>query len=201
MRGYQLDDGSFAPLGPTAYRTGDIDSRDADGYFTYVGPLRRRVQSPRTTWISPFELESALIEHQSVGAEAAVVPAPDPVRTWRCRRPTSFWSPERRPTALPPCRSSATCESAYPPSSASAASSSPTSPKTIAAQDPSSGTAASKPRKSHAAAGTRPETGSTEKKIFGTRPLMSNSIVVVGRDPTTRPPTSDAARSRRMTPP
>jgi len=78
MRGYQNDDGSFAPLGRGAYRTGDVATKDADGYFTYVG-RSDDVFKAADYRISPFELESALIEHPSV-AEAAVVPAPDPMR-------------------------------------------------------------------------------------------------------------------------
>jgi acetyl-CoA synthetase len=75
MRGYQNDDGSFAPLGKTAYRTGDVANRDADGYLTYVGRADDVFKSSDYR-ISPFELESALIEHPAI-AEAAVVPAPD----------------------------------------------------------------------------------------------------------------------------
>ncbi|MCP9956657.1 AMP-binding protein [Streptomyces sudanensis] len=60
------------------YRTGDIGSRDADGYLTYVG-RRDDVFKSSDYKISPFELESALLEHEAV-AEAAVVPAPDPLR-------------------------------------------------------------------------------------------------------------------------
>ena len=78
MRGYQNDDGSFAPLGRNAYRTGDVATRDADGYYTYVGRADD-VFKASDYRISPFELESALIEHPAV-AEAAVVPAPDPMR-------------------------------------------------------------------------------------------------------------------------
>src|SRR4029077_11306518 len=78
MRGYQNDDGSFAPLGRGAYRTGDVGTRDADGYYTYVGRADD-VFKASDYRISPFELESALIEHPAV-AEAAVVPAPDPMR-------------------------------------------------------------------------------------------------------------------------
>ena len=78
MRGYQLDDGSYAPLGPSAYRTGDVASRDADGRYAYVGRADDVFKSSDYR-ISPFELESVLIEHPSV-VEAAVVPAPDPVR-------------------------------------------------------------------------------------------------------------------------
>ena len=78
MRGYQNDDGSFAPLGRTAYRTGDVGTCDADGYYTYVGRADD-VFKASDYRISPFELESALIEHPAV-AEAAVVPAPDPIR-------------------------------------------------------------------------------------------------------------------------
>jgi acetyl-CoA synthetase len=60
------------------YRTGDIGARDADGYLTYVG-RSDDVFKASDYKISPFELESALLEHAAV-AEAAVVPAPDPVR-------------------------------------------------------------------------------------------------------------------------
>jgi acetyl-CoA synthetase len=61
------------------YHTGDVASRDADGYLTYVGRTDD-VFKASDYRISPFELESALIEHPAV-AEAAVVPSPDPVRT------------------------------------------------------------------------------------------------------------------------
>ena len=60
------------------YRTGDIASRDDDGYLTYVG-RRDDVFKASDYKISPFELESVLLEHPAV-AEAAVVPSPDPVR-------------------------------------------------------------------------------------------------------------------------
>ncbi|MFI5695188.1 AMP-binding protein [Kribbella sp. NPDC051586] len=60
------------------YHTGDVASRDADGYITYVG-RSDDVFKASDYRISPFELESVLIEHPAV-AEAAVVPSPDPVR-------------------------------------------------------------------------------------------------------------------------
>ncbi|MFG2771064.1 AMP-binding protein [Streptomyces sp. NPDC048350] len=60
------------------YRTGDIGSRDAEGYITYIG-RSDDVFKASDYKISPFELESALLEHEAV-AEAAVVPAPDPLR-------------------------------------------------------------------------------------------------------------------------
>jgi acetyl-CoA synthetase len=78
MRGYQQDDGSIAGIAGFAYRTGDVASRDADGYLTYVGRADD-VFKASDYRISPFELESVLIEHPAV-AEAAVVPAPDAMR-------------------------------------------------------------------------------------------------------------------------
>ncbi|GAA3934264.1 isobutyrate:CoA ligase IbuL [Streptomyces gulbargensis] len=60
------------------YRTGDIGTLDEDGYIHYVGRADD-VFKASDYKISPFELESALLEHEAV-AEAAVVPAPDPVR-------------------------------------------------------------------------------------------------------------------------
>ena len=53
-------------------------SRDADGYYWYVGRADDVFKSSDYR-ISPFELESALIEHPAV-AEAAVVPSPDQIR-------------------------------------------------------------------------------------------------------------------------
>jgi len=61
------------------YRTGDVGVRDGSGYITYVGRADD-VFKASDYRISPFELESVLIEHEAV-VEAAVVPAPDPVRT------------------------------------------------------------------------------------------------------------------------
>lgn len=78
MRGYQADDGSIVPLAGEAYRTGDVALRDAEGQFTYVGRADD-VFKASDYRISPFELESALIEHPAV-AEAAVVPSPDKLR-------------------------------------------------------------------------------------------------------------------------
>ncbi|MEV6648178.1 AMP-binding protein [Amycolatopsis sp. NPDC051371] len=60
------------------YHTGDVASRDADGYIFYIGRTDD-VFKASDYKISPFELESVLIEHPAV-AEAAVVPAPDEVR-------------------------------------------------------------------------------------------------------------------------
>ena len=60
------------------YHTGDIASRDAEGYLTFVGRADD-VFKASDYRLSPFELESVLIEHPAV-AEAAVVPSPDPLR-------------------------------------------------------------------------------------------------------------------------
>lgn len=60
------------------YHTGDVAGRDEDGYFTYVGRADDVFKSADYR-ISPFELESILIEHDAV-AESAVIPSPDPLR-------------------------------------------------------------------------------------------------------------------------
>jgi len=60
------------------YHTGDVAVREADGYITYVGRTDD-VFKASDYRISPFELESVLLEHDAV-AEAAVVPSPDPLR-------------------------------------------------------------------------------------------------------------------------
>jgi acetyl-CoA synthetase len=78
MLGYQEDDGAIRPIEGTHYLTGDVASRDAQGYITYIGRADDVFKS-NDYRLSPFELESALIEHAAV-AEAAVVPAPDAAR-------------------------------------------------------------------------------------------------------------------------
>ncbi|EFL18447.1 AMP-binding protein [Streptomyces sp. C] len=79
MTGYRDDPERTAEaMADGLYRTGDIASRDADGYLTYVGRADD-VFKASDYKISPFELESALLEHEAV-AEAAVVPAPDELR-------------------------------------------------------------------------------------------------------------------------
>jgi acetyl-CoA synthetase len=60
------------------YRTGDVARRDPNGYYWYVGRADDVFKSADYR-ISPFELESILIEHEAV-AEAAVVPSPDSLR-------------------------------------------------------------------------------------------------------------------------
>ncbi|NEA67340.1 AMP-binding protein [Streptomyces sp. SID12488] len=79
MTGYHGDaDLTAEAMAGGFYRTGDIGSRDTDGYITYVG-RSDDVFKASDYKISPFELESALLEHEAV-AEAAVVPAPDELR-------------------------------------------------------------------------------------------------------------------------
>ena len=78
MQGYQGDDGSVNAHRDARYHTGDVASLDDDGYLTYVGRADDVFKSSDYR-ISPFELESVLIEHPAV-AEAAVVPSPDPMR-------------------------------------------------------------------------------------------------------------------------
>jgi acetyl-CoA synthetase len=78
MRGYQEDDGKLRPIEGAYYRTGDVATRDAHGFITYVGRADDVFKS-NDYRLSPFELESVLIEHEAV-VEAAVVPAPDAAR-------------------------------------------------------------------------------------------------------------------------
>jgi acetyl-CoA synthetase len=78
MTGYLGADYPELGSGDGYYHTGDVASRDADGYITYIGRTDD-VFKASDYKISPFELESVLIEHPAV-AEAAVVPAPDPTR-------------------------------------------------------------------------------------------------------------------------
>jgi acetyl-CoA synthetase len=79
MTGYKDDPEKTAHLMRAGhYHCGDVASIDDEGYVTYVGRTDDVFKSSDYR-ISPFELESALIEHEAV-AEAAVVPSPDPRR-------------------------------------------------------------------------------------------------------------------------
>jgi acetyl-CoA synthetase len=78
MQGYQGDDGKLSGADGDLYRSGDVVFADDDGYLTFVGRSDDVFKSSDYR-ISPFELESVLLEHESV-AEAAVVPSPDPIR-------------------------------------------------------------------------------------------------------------------------
>jgi acetyl-CoA synthetase len=78
MQGYQGEDGTLTGADGELYRTGDVVFVDDDGYLTFVGRSDDVFKSSDYR-ISPFELESVLLEHEAV-AEAAVVPSPDPIR-------------------------------------------------------------------------------------------------------------------------
>jgi acetyl-CoA synthetase len=79
MQGYIGESGAHTEgADDLYYHTGDVATRDADGYICYVG-RRDDLFKASDYRISPFELESAVIEHPAV-AEAAVVPSPDPLR-------------------------------------------------------------------------------------------------------------------------
>ena len=60
------------------YHTSDVAMLGDDGYYVYVGRADDVFKSSDYR-LSPFELESVLIEHEAI-AEAAVVPSPDALR-------------------------------------------------------------------------------------------------------------------------
>ena len=78
-RGYFGDDATTSQaMRDGYYHTGDVATRDDDGYLTFVGRLDDVFKSADYR-ISPFEIESVLVEHEAV-AEAAVVPSLDDIR-------------------------------------------------------------------------------------------------------------------------
>lgn len=78
MSGYQDGELSNDAMRDGHYHTGDIGQRDADGFITFIGRADD-VFKASDYRISPFELESVLMEHEAV-IETAVIPSPDPVR-------------------------------------------------------------------------------------------------------------------------
>lgn len=101
MTGYQGDPERAAEaMANGYYHTGDVAQRDSDGYITYIGRTDDVFKSSDYK-VSPFELESVLIEHPAV-TEAAVVPAPDQLRLAVPKAYVTLaegWAPDRA-TAL-----------------------------------------------------------------------------------------------------
>ena len=160
-------------------------ARDDDGYITYVGRTDD-VFKASDYRISPFELESVLIEHEAV-AEAAVVPSPDPLRL---AVPEGLRRARRRATsrrARPRSRSCATRASTSRRTSASAGSSSPSCPRRSRARSAGS-SCATRESERHAGAAARRADGSSGRttspsssaerrhqptKRLGSRPALS----------------------------
>jgi acetyl-CoA synthetase len=93
------------------YLSGDLAMQDADGYFWFVGRADDLIKTSGHL-IGPFEVESALIEHEAV-AEAGVIGVPGRdrgrvVKAYVTLTPGSS-RPRRwnRPSAAMPARSSA----------------------------------------------------------------------------------------------
>jgi acetyl-CoA synthetase len=78
FRGYLGDDERYRRcFAGGVYLTGDLARRDSDGYYWFVGRADDVIKSSGHL-IGPFEVESALLEHEAV-ADAAVIGKPDPV--------------------------------------------------------------------------------------------------------------------------
>jgi len=78
FRGYLHDDERYArSFADGWYLSGDLASRDADGYIWFVGRGDDVIKTAGHL-IGPFEVESVLMEHPAV-VEAGVIGIPDPV--------------------------------------------------------------------------------------------------------------------------
>ena len=78
FRAYLHDEARYArAFAGGWYLTGDLASRDADGYYWFVGRADDIIKTSGHM-VGPFEVESALMEHPAV-AEAAVIGVPDPL--------------------------------------------------------------------------------------------------------------------------
>jgi len=76
MRAYLHEEARYAKCFVDGwYLSGDLAMRDADGYFWFVGRADDLIKTSGHL-IGPFEVESALIEHEAV-AEAGVIGVPD----------------------------------------------------------------------------------------------------------------------------
>ena len=78
FRGYLGEEARYRKcFGGGWYLSGDLATRDGDGYFWFVGRGDDVIKSAGHL-IGPFEVESALMEHPAV-AEAGVIGKPDPI--------------------------------------------------------------------------------------------------------------------------
>ena len=78
FRGYLSDDERYRKCFVGGYYlTGDLATRDRDGYYWFIGRADDVIKSSGHL-IGPFEVESVLLEHPAV-AEAGVIGKPDPV--------------------------------------------------------------------------------------------------------------------------
>jgi acetyl-CoA synthetase len=76
MRGYLHEDARYRKCFLDGwYLSGDLAMRDAEGYFWFVGRSNDLIKSSGHL-IGPFEVESALMEHEAV-AEVGVIGIPD----------------------------------------------------------------------------------------------------------------------------
>ncbi|MFW6203999.1 MAG: acetate--CoA ligase [Actinomycetota bacterium] len=78
FRGYLNEEERYAKCFADGwYLTGDLARRDSDGYYWFVGRADDVIKTAGHL-VGPFEVESALMEHEAV-AEAGVIGKPDPV--------------------------------------------------------------------------------------------------------------------------
>ena len=78
MQGYQGDDGKLSGADGDLYRSGDVVFADDEGYLTFVGRSDDVFKSSDYR-ISPFELESILLEHEcGRGGRGGSQPRSDP---------------------------------------------------------------------------------------------------------------------------
>jgi acetyl-CoA synthetase len=89
------------------YLSGDLASRDADGWFWFVGRADDVIKTAGHL-IGPFEVESTLNDHPDV-VEAGVIGVPDPVagnviKAFVSLRPGVAWSDELRRELIGFCR-------------------------------------------------------------------------------------------------
>jgi acetyl-CoA synthetase len=83
FRGYLHDEARYRKCFVGGwYLTGDLAKRDADGYFWFVGRADDVIKTAGHM-VSPFEVESALMEHPVV-AEAGVIGKPEPPQAGVC---------------------------------------------------------------------------------------------------------------------
>ena len=138
MVGYQ-DDDARNEIGFSGghYHTGDVASRDGDGYITYVGPHRRRLQGQRLPRSARSNWKACSSSIRAV-AEAAVVPAPDPLRLAVPKAYVVLVAGQTPSKELARRHPAVTAGSIWPRTSGSGAWSSPNCPRRSAARSAAS---------------------------------------------------------------
>ena len=167
------------------YHTGDVGSRDADGYITYVGRADDVFKASR---LPDQPVRAGERAHRAPGGRRGRRRAvARPAAAGRARRPTSCSPPGTSRPRRPPGRSSSSPATTWPRTSASAGWSSPSCPRRSPARSAGWSCAAARASCTPTRAMSRPPGGSSRSRAGGrgvvARPVRCRIRVISSTSP------------------